>query len=129
MLRTLTIITLLALLPTSTLAATRNCNATLASVTCNNVCSNSGDALLFYSIPTTDPDGAGPLLSVSTRLIEAISWSYNYQAGAETKAQFAERMIRQRIFPDLISAWENFLDEQAKAARLLSNPVPTSVGQ
>lgn len=109
-------------------AGTRNCNATLASGTCNNICSAGGDALLYFSISQTDPDGAGPLLPLSTRLVEALAWAFNYQEGAETKVQFAERVIRENIFRELILRHDNHLEELAKQARLAANPPPSSVG-
>lgn len=126
--RTLLTLLVSALVACPLAAGTRNCNATLASGTCNNICSAGGDALLYFSISQTDPDGAGPLLPLSTRLVEALAWAFNYQEGAETKVQFAERVIRENIFRELILRHDNYLEELAKQARLAANPPPSSVG-
>lgn len=121
---------LLAIVAAPAFAGARLCNATLASATCSNVCNAAGDGLLYFSISRTDPDGAGPLVSLSDELSAALCATFNYQttvagggANPESCASFAERMIRDR-FREWLANYRERQEEVKKQAAIAANPAP-----
>lgn len=128
--RYLAALLLLAALADPAAAGTRLCNANLASATCGNVCDASGDGLLYYSLSRTDPDGAGPRVSLSDKVGGALCDLFNYQAtladGApnpESCPQFADRMLAAAI-REYVVRWLDKQDAAGKDERLAVDPVP-----
>ncbi len=89
----------LAAVPAS--AGVRNCTSALVT---GGICNAASDGLLFFSMSTVDPDGAGPRVAPATQVQEGCALMYQYQAtingspNSETRAQFCERALRQILF-------------------------------
>lgn len=99
-----------------TFAGTKACNGTLVT---QGVCPTTGYSVLFYAVSTADPDGAGPRPTDVQLVLDAFAATYGYSATttctqqmvnqgtcssgqlgtvvAESKAQFADRKLREHI--------------------------------
>ncbi len=103
----------------------RACNSALVT---GGICNSASDGLLFFSMSTVDPDGAGPRVSQATQVQEGCALMYQYQAtvngapNTETKSQFCERMIRQVLFRAFQDFYYRATADAARDAALALTP-------
>lgn len=112
-------------LPLSVHAGIRNCNASLVT---GGICNSSTDGLLFFSLSTTDPDGAGPRVSQAIQVQEGCALLYQYQStingvsNPETKAAFCERTIRVLLFKAFQDLYYRIVADTARDTALTLTP-------
>lgn len=110
------------------LAGVRNCTPALVTA---GLCTSTSDVLLSYSLPTTDPDGAGPRVSVATQVQEGCALWYGYQAtingssNPESKSAFCDRMLRTDVLKRFADLYYNSLAEAVKQNQLTATPTDT----
>jgi hypothetical protein len=106
-------------------AGTRSCSAALVTA---GICVNASDVLVFYSLSTTDPDGAGPRVSVATQVVEGCAIHYGYQvtiggiANPEAKTAFCDRMLKTDYFPKLGQLYYGSLADAVRRATINATP-------
>jgi len=119
---------ILAIVSSSVFAGVRNCTSALVTA---GLCTSATDVLLSYSLPTVDPDGAGPRVSVTTQVQEGCALWYGYQAtingspNPESKALFCDRMIRMDVLKRFADIYYNSLAETLKQTQLTATPTDT----
>lgn len=112
----------LLLLPAVAQANVRNCNAALVTA---GICANATDQLVYYSLSTTDPDGAGPQRSLAVRLLDSICLVENYQSATDgTKAEFADRVLKERVLNYYMHREQDLTFVGTKPAYEQADPVP-----
>ena len=95
--RILAVVFIVAAIPQQAYAGIRSCSSVLVT---GGICTTASDGLLYFSLSTSDPDGAGPRVSVSTQVQEGCAVYFQYQplinglANPESKAVFCERQLR-----------------------------------
>jgi len=116
---------LLFALPSSVSAGVRNCTAALVT---SGICTNASDQLVYFSLPTTDPDAAGPRVAISTQVVEGCALYFGYQttiAGSpnpETKPAFCDRMMRTDFLRALGALYYASQAEQVKQTTIAATP-------
>ena len=114
------LITLLALAAPAA-ASVRACTSALVTA---GLCNSTSDVLVSYSLPTTDPDGAGPRVAIRDQIVEGCAIVYGYSAlingspNPESKAAYCDRIIRTELFRSWAAAYYNSLAETAKQTTL-----------
>jgi len=109
-------------------AGVRNCTSALVTA---GLCTSATDVLLTFSLPTTDPDGAGPRVSITIQVQEGCALWYGYQAtingspNPESKALFCDRMIRTDVLKRFADIYYNSLAEALKQTQLTATPTDT----
>jgi hypothetical protein len=121
------ILAALALLASPALAGNVQCTGPMVT---GGFCPDTTHRLLFYPIPNTDPDGAGPKVGLAAELADAICDVDNYQPtledGApnpETCVQFADRRVKEHL-RDFLRRYREQAAEATKQATLDADPVP-----
>jgi len=102
-------------------ASVRACTTALVTA---GLCNSTSDVLVSYSLPTTDPDGAGPRVSIRDQIVEGCALTFGYSAlvngsaNPETKAAYCDRVIRTVLFSAWASKYYDSLAETAKQTTL-----------